>query len=39
MKQNSQSSMTPIKPSSPVEVFYNENYLDKFQDREFKEQS
>ena len=32
-----QNSMFPIKPTSPMDVFSNENYLDEPQDTEFKE--
>lgn len=31
-----QNSMFPIKPTSPMDVFSNENYLDEPQDTEFK---
>lgn len=30
-----QDSISPIKPTSPMEVFPNNNYLDKLQDTEF----
>lgn len=33
---NGQNSMSPIKPTSPTDVFSNENYLYETQDTELK---
>lgn len=30
------SPLPSPKPTSPIELFFNENYLDEFQDTEFK---
>lgn len=32
---NVQDNMSPIKPTSPIEMFSNENYLDEPEDTEY----